>query len=247
MRNSCLFNGWRIWVISEQMIVAVHQPNYLPWIGFFQKVASVDVFVILDSVQYPRGASVANRNRIKTANGEQLLTVPVSIPKGSQGRISYADVQTAGVHWKKQHLKGIRMAYGRAPYFQRYYRVLERAFADTTSLLEINLNFIYFCIKELEIRAHIKLLSQLPVRPGAKSELIVNICNEIGANSYLSGQGARKYNDETLFEANGIALTYQEFECPVYAQLHGEFVPNLSIIDLLFNCGPSSGRLLTGA
>ncbi len=226
------------------MIVAVHQPNYLPWIGYFHKMANADIFVLLDTVQLPRGSSVANRSQIKSAGGALQLTVPLSIPKGRRGKVSYAEAQTAGGHWKRQHLKSIRMAYGRAPYFEMYFGQLERILGDEVSFVEINKRFISSCAKELGLSAEIVLLSEMPGTRGAKSELIVSICRQLGADTYLSGQGARKYNDERLFADAGLRLAYQEFRCPVYTQLHGEFMPNLSIIDLLFNQGPGGREII---
>ncbi|UCG25580.1 MAG: WbqC family protein [Chloroflexota bacterium] len=226
------------------MIVAVHQPNYLPWIGYFHKMAHSDVFVLLDTVQFPRGTSVANRNRIKTAQGVLQLTMPVSIPKGRQGKVSYAEVRTAANGWQRKHLKSIQMAYSKAPYFGAHFDEIDALLHQSNSLLEINLAMIRYCAEALNIHTQTLLLSQLSLNSGAKSELIVNICRELGASQYLSGQGARKYNDPAMFSAAGVDLIYQDFTCPVYPQLHGEFVPNLSVVDLLFNCGGDGGQFV---
>lgn len=226
------------------MVVSVHQPNYLPWLGYFHKIACSDVFVFLDSVQYPRGQSVANRNRIKTAQGVQYLTVPVSIPKGRQGKVSYLEVRTADERWQAKHLKTLQMAYGRAPYFGRYFEDLARLLHEEQPFVEMNMALIRYFLQQLNINTPLYRLSQLDLEPGQKSQLIVDICLHFRADTYLSGQGARKYNDETLYAAHGIKLVYQHFTCPTYPQLHGEFVPNLSIVDLLFNCGPESGAIL---
>jgi hypothetical protein len=226
------------------MIVSVHQPNYLPWLGYFHKIAHSDIFVFLDTVQYPRGSSVANRNRIKTAHGVQYLTVPVSVPKGRRGKASYLEVSSAGGHWVNTHVKTLQMAYGRAPYFERYIEdvvaILERA----EPFVEMNVALIHFFLSQLSISTPVYRLSRLDIDPGRKSHLILDICQHFEAGVYLSGQGARKYNDEALYNANGIQLVYQDFTCPRYTQLFGEFVPNLSIVDLLFNCGPQSKDVL---
>ena len=226
--------------------VAVHQPNYLPWVGYFHKIAQVDHFVFLDNTQYPRGRSVANRNRIKTAQGAQWLTVPVSLPKGTQGKASYLDVILRDDRWKKKHLKTLRVNYSRAPHFHPYFDQIAEILLQPLSFVEMNIALIRYFLSQLEIDTPLHRLSALPGVTGQKSELIVNICRRLEADTYLSGQGARKYNDETYYAANGIRLTYQEFTCPVYPQLFGEFVPDLSIVDLLFNCGPESRTVLLG-
>jgi len=226
--------------------IAVHQPNYLPWVGYFHKIAQVDVFVLLDSVQYPRGRSVAKRNRIKTAQGVQWLTVPVSLPKGAHGEATYRDVILRDDRWKKTHLKTLRVNYGRAPHFHPHFDRIEEILLQPRPFVEMNVALIRYFLSQLGIDTPLYRLSELPEVTGRKSELIVNICRHFGADVYLSGQGARKYNDEALFAANDIRLAYQEFTCPPYPQLFGEFVPDLSIVDLLFNCGPESGAILLG-
>jgi hypothetical protein len=226
------------------MVAAVHQPNYLPWLGYFHKIAQSDVFVLLDCVQYPRGQSVANRNKIKAAQGVQYLTVPVSIPKGRKGKVCYMEVETADMQWKARHLKSLQLNYGRAPYFKQYFDDLASLLAEDRSFVERNVALIRYFAQQLSIATPMIRLSEMALEPDRKSELIVNICCHLGANVYLSGQGARKYNDDGLFAAHGVELVYQQFACPTYPQLHGSFVPNLSIVDLLFNCGPDSRSIL---
>ncbi|MFQ5576992.1 MAG: WbqC family protein [Anaerolineae bacterium] len=229
------------------MIVSVHQPNYLPWVGYFHKIALSGAFVFLDAVQYPRGQSVANRNKIKTAGGVQYLTVPISKPKGSRGKASYFDVAPADNRWPASHLKTLRLAYGRTPYFARYVDDLAAILQAGQSFVDTNIALIRYLLAQLNITTPVYRLSALAVEPGRKSELVVNICRSLNAGVYLSGQGARAYNDEALFAAHGIQLTYQQFTCPVYPQLYGAFAPNLSVVDLLFNCGPDSKQILMQA
>jgi len=228
------------------MVISVHQPNYLPWVGYFHKIASSDVFVFLDAVQYPRGRSVANRNRIKTPQGVQYLTVPISIPKGREGKVSYLEVQFADPRWRNRHLKALRMAYGRAPYFEWCFEGLASIVEQDLPFAEMNIALVHYFMERLGITTPTYRLSEMQVQPARKSRLIVNICLALGVDTYLSGEGARDYNDEALFAAHGIRLVYQQFRCPEYPQLFGEFVPNLSIVDLLFNCGPRSLDILLG-
>jgi len=227
------------------LTIAAHQPNYMPWLGYFHKIARVDIFVLLDSVQYSKG-SVANRNRIKTSQGVQWLTVPVSVPKGRQGKVAYLDVALPDDRWKRKHLKALRFNYGRAPHFHPYFDQIEAILLQDHSFVQLNIALIRHFLEQLGIDTPLYRLSELPGVTGNKSELIVNICRHFGADTYLSGQGASKYNDEKYYAAHGIRLLYQEFTCPQYPQLFGGFVPNLSIVDLLLNCGPTSGKILLG-
>lgn len=229
------------------MIVSVHQPNYLPWLGYFYKIAQSDAFVFLDTVQYPRGRSVANRSRIKTSQGPRYLTIPISIPRGREGKVSYLDVQFADLRWRTRHLKTLRGAYGRAAHFKTRFDDLASVLLTDRPFVETNIALLRYFMQQLDIPTPVHRLSEMSVEPGPKSQLIVNICRHMGADTYLSGEGARKYNDESLYAAHHIRLVYQQFTCPVYPQLFGEFVPNLSIVDLLFNCGPDSGAILRGA
>lgn len=226
------------------MLISVHQPNYLPWLGYFHKIEASDAFVFLDTVQYPRGNNVANRNKIKTAQGAQYLTVPISIPKGRRGKVSYLKAAATDARWKTSHLKTLQMAYGRAPHFERHFDDLAALLQRDLPFVELNMALIRYFLDQLSISTPVQRLSELGIEPVGKSQLVVDICQRLGADAYLSGQGARKCNDEALYAANGIRLVYQNFVCPVYPQLFGEFVPNLSIVDLLFNCGPESRAVL---
>ncbi len=228
-------------------IVAVHQPNYLPWLGYFHKIASADVFIFLDSVQYPRGQSIANRNKIKTAQGWQWLTVPISIPKGQRGKASYLDASAAELRWKKKHLKTLQVNYSRAPYFQPYFEQIAEILLAEQSFAQTNMVLIGYFLGQLEIDTPLYRLSELEKVSGQKSQLIADICIHFEADTYISGQGARVYNDETAFAQQGIQIVYQQFTCPVYPQIHGDFIPNLSALDLLFNCGPESKDILMEA
>jgi len=224
---------------NQRKILSIHQPNFLPWLGYFDKIRKSDVFVILDEVQIPRGKSVANRNKIKTAQGEQELVVPLYRPKGYEGKVPYTMVEIADQKWHKKALKAIELNYSQAPYFERYFSKLRELFA-MNHFFRMNLSFIRFVTGELGIDTPLKLLSEINGDLGSKNELIVNLCTHFDANVYLSGKGASKYNDPDYLRQNEISLEYQKFDHPVYNQLHGEFIPNLSVLDLLMNHGPNS-------
>lgn len=227
----------------SRLIMAMHQANYIPWLGYFYKIARADVFVYLDVVQYPRGQSFAARNRIKTPNGVTFLTIPVSLPKGRQGKALYNEVRFADERWKSKHLKTLQLSYKKAPFFTEVITIFEKAFEQCDNLLDLNVRLIEDFCQYLQIDTRRVLLSDLLDDFGQKTDLIIDLCQALGANVYLSGTGGGKeYNDEQKLNAHGIELMYSDFKHPVYQQLWGEFVPNLSIVDLLFNHGKKEGR-----
>lgn len=206
-----------------------------------------DIFVLLDAVQYPRGQSFANRNRVKTHNGTTWLTIPVSTPPGKKGKAPYTDVEFAGLKWKRKHLRTLQMNYKKADYYEEVYPMLAEDIERHTDFVELNISLIKKIATYLEIDTRLIRLSNLLDEFGEKTMLIIDICKTLKADTYLSGTGGGKeYNDEELLNKNGITLQYSQFEHPEYPQLWGEFEPNLSIIDLLFNCGPKSGDILWG-
>lgn len=224
---------------DRRKVLSMHQPNFLPWIGYFNKIQKSDVFVILDDVQIPRGKSVANRNKIKTAQGEMELVVPLSKPKGNEGKVTYKMAKIADNKWAKKALKAIELNYKKAPYFDRYFPLITQLFSKK-EFCQMNIDFIKFVLRELEVDTEVHLLSETEGPLGQKNELIENLCKKFSANVYLSGKGASKYNDPDYLRKQGIVLEYQEFVHPVYDQLHGDFIAYLSILDLLMNKGPGS-------
>lgn len=226
------------------MIVACHQPNYLPWSGFFYKMMSCDAFVIMDSCQFPRGGSFVNRNRVKTPPSNFLwLTVPV-IKKGKGLQpINRVRIDNA-VGWSIRHLESLIHFYKRAPYFDdhiEFFRYMYRKRWD--SLVTLNIEIINFFKKLLKIETKIHYLSKLKIE-GKGTSLLVNISKIMGADIYLSGYGGRKYINERLFKEEGLEVRYYNFRSPIYPQLWGEFLYNLSIIDLVFNCGEKAGEII---
>jgi hypothetical protein len=226
--------------------MAMHQANYIPWIGYFHKMAHCDVFVYLDTVQYPRGKNFSARNKIKTPNGETFLTIPVSIPKGHEHKVLYTDVQFANQKWKAKHKKTILLNYKKAPYFEEIYALYCHEVDRSTMLLELNINLIEAIAMYLKIDTRRIKLSEILSDFGQKTDLIIDICKAADADTYLSGTGGGKeYNDEKKLLSNGIELRYADFHHPVYKQLWGDFIPNLSMLDLLFNFGAESSQLLS--
>ncbi len=226
-------------------IMAMHQANYIPWLGYFYKMAKCDVFVYLDVVQYPRGRSFAARNKIKTPNGSAFLTVPVSLPKGREGKALYTEVQFANDQWKEKHKKTLQFNYKKAPFFDEIFSLYARQVDRSRNLLELNLNLIEAVTDYLNIRTKRVRLSEILKQFGQKTDLIIDICKALDADGYLSGTGGGKeYNDEAKLAQNGIMLMYSDFKHPEYRQLYGPFEKYLSILDLLFNEGPHSREIL---
>jgi len=225
------------------MIAAIHQPNYLPWMGYFHKALAADRLVLLDTVGFSKG-SYTNRCRIRRGQGAGWLTVPVR----TAGRLGQPIKETAleGNEWSRRHLAVLREAYEDCPYFESYFPALEDALSTGGDLLaELNRRLIALILGWLEIETELIWASDLASR-GRRTELLVGICRELGADAYLSGQGARTYNEEEAFRQAGMRLVYDDFSHPLYDQGAETFIPGLSILDLLFNCGDGSRSILEG-
>jgi len=228
------------------MIAAIHQPNYLPWAGYFYKIDKCDVFVFLDNVQYTKNSFI-NRNRIKTAQGAQWLTVGV-LTKGHLGQlISQVEIDN-NVPWGAIHGKTIHQNYAKAPGFDKYRAFFEDVYRrGWEKLADLNETLVKLVCGILGTGSRVEFVraSELGVT-GRDTELLINICRAVGADTYLSGFGGAKYQAEKEFEEAGIQLKYYDFQHPNYRQLWGDFIPDLSIIDLLFNEGDKSRQILRG-
>lgn len=223
------------------MIVAVHQPNYLPWLGYFHKMISCDLFVILDDVLHSRVA-VTNKNKIKGPEGARLLIVPLAKKRVPINEVTIYNESL----WYKKHWDSLQTCYARASYWREYKNYFLPIYENPgEKLADLNLRLIQVIRELLNIQTPMVRSSQIRGIVGKKGTKIVNICKYFGADICLSGIGARTYNDEKEFEENNLRLVYQEFEHPVYTQLWGGFTPNLSVVDLLFNCGPYSKSYLS--
>ena len=223
------------------MIVAVHQPQYLPWLGYFDKIRRADVFCYLDSVQYKKN-DWQNRNRIKTSQGWQWLTVPVRFQFPE--KICEVKINPM-VNWRKKHLQSLVTNYRRAPYFGKYIEVFEQIYSEDWELVsELNIHFIERLKDALGLSQKPAIKSsQLELREEPTDQLI-DICKEVKADAYLSGQDGIKYMDLECFKENGIEVIIQDFKHPVYPQMFKDFESNMSVVDLLFNCGPESSNII---
>jgi len=225
------------------MILAVHQPQYLPWLGYFDKFDRADVFCFLDNVQYKKN-EWQNRNRIKSAEGWQWLTVPVSY-RFPQKIIEVSINNT--INWRRKHLQALITNYGKSLHFNRIMEDLGGVYEmERHSVSELNIAVIE-CLRNLLGLSHKKTIRaseyDLSDEP---NDRLVDLCELVGADTYLAGAGGAAYMDLKRFEKRGIKVIFQDFIHPVYPQQFGEFLPQLSAVDLLFSCGSDSLRVLRG-
>jgi hypothetical protein len=225
------------------MIAAIHQPNFIPWIGYFYKMLKSDCFVFLDDVQYIRRGFTA-RVKIKTPQGENWLTAPVKKKGRYHQSVSEVELETGDI-WKKKILGTLQSSYGKAPHFKTYFPGLETILQNEHHrLAELNIELIKWLAQILKINTPMVKSSEMAGINGQSSERLVGICKAVGASRYLSGFGGQKYQEEEIFKENGIELAVYDFKHPEYPQLWGDFIPGLSAVDLLFNCGPQSAGVL---
>lgn len=224
------------------MILSGHQPVYLPGIILFNKIALSDAFMFVGHCQYTQ-KSWQTRNRIRLGDEEHWLSVPVK--KSGRFGQSINDTEILDEHWKKKHLGSIRQAYGKRPYFQHYYPELERLILDGhVGLGDLNIAIIRSILGWLEITTPILDSRKLSIE-GNKTDMLISMCAAAGADHYLSNEGSRDYVDEPAMGEKSIQHCWQIFEHPVYDQGR-PFIPNLSIIDLLFNAGAAARDIVRG-
>jgi len=225
------------------MIVSIHQPNYLPWVGFFYKIAKSDIFVILDDVNYIKN-SYADRCTIKTPQGSCYLKIPV-LAKNTVSLYNNTFLNDS-INWRDKHIKTIEVNYKKSKYFNIFFEDIKNIISDVslTDLSTFNSKLIQYIITGLGIKTKLVFSSSLQVKTPSTQRL-VDILKKISGTTYISGHGAKEYQDESLFSSNGIQLRYSDFSIKEYNQLWGDFLPGLSIIDLLFNNGKESLDFLT--
>ena len=225
------------------MIVAVHQPQYLPWLGYFHKINRADQFVLLDTVQFKKN-EWQNRNKIKTAQGWQWLTVPVRYKYPE--RINEVEINET-VRWQHKHRQAILSNYRKTPYYEYVAPFLEDVFSRSWGLIsDLNIHVVRELAKLLGIQTPMHVCSELDQFPEDPDERLIAISRHFGADTYLAGGGGKAYMDLGKYKANGIEVIFQDYKHPVYSQLFGEFEPYMSVIDLIFNHGSDSRNILRG-
>jgi len=222
------------------LIIAGHQPEYLPYIGFFYKMMNCDTFVLVDHVQFTK-KRFQNRNRIRAATGEIFLTVHV-LTKGKFDQSINEVAINNNVSWQKKHWRSILLNYQKAEFFDEHKKIFEEIFSKKwEKLASLNEAIIRYLANQLGINVEIVKSSDLELI-GSKTEMLIDMCKKLGADTYLSGEGGRTYVDTKKFETNNITHLFTNFKHPVYRQQFEPFIPNMSVIDLLFNHGNKTSR-----
>jgi hypothetical protein len=223
------------------MIVAVHQPQYLPWLGYFDKIDRADVFVLLDNVQFKKN-EWQNRNRLKTAQGPQWLTVPVlyRFPQLiCEVGINYKE------RWQHKQRQSILSNYRKAPFWSLLEPFFEEIFTkEWQTISALNIHVVRELTALLGIATPLYVASELPTFPEDPDERLIAITRHFGADSYLAGSGGHGYMDMLKYENAGIKAVFQEYRHPEYQQMFGEFEPFLSVVDLIYNHGRDSIEII---
>lgn len=224
-------------------IITIHQPEHMPWLGYFNKMLKADTFIILDSVQFEKN-NYQNRNRILTKNGSMWLTVPVEM-KGHTG-CTIQDIKIANTlqpTWRKKYLTSIKNAYSKHPYFDEIYPEVERIVDENSSFIcDLNIALILFFANKLHSTCSFVRSSDMQTN-GMKSDLVLDICKQTNADIYISGSGGREYMDLKSFEHAGIKVSFNDYKHPNYIQKNSkEFVPYMSVLDLLMNVSADEAR-----
>ena len=226
------------------MRLTAHQPQYLPYLGHIAKIADADMFCLFDAAQMTKKDFVT-RNRIKTANGVIWLSVPCE-NKGHFGkRICDTEVNN-GVDWRNKHAKSIEMAYKKAPYFNEYWPFFEDLYSRPWEFIcDLDEYTLKWLLDTLGVKVKFVKASDYDFR-GYKSDLVLDMCKTLGATEYVFGALGRDYCDEDSFKAAGIKIEFQDYVHPIYTQLHGDFTPYCSVLDLLMMEGQNSLAIIKG-
>jgi hypothetical protein len=225
-------------------IVAIHQPNFAPWAGYFHKMLNSDIFIFLDSVPFTRN-SLQNRNRILTHQGVQWLTIPV-LTKGNLNIATNQIMINEKESWRKKHLATLQQTYGKLPGWSCCSGIISGAYgAGYRLLVDFAIHLLRDIVKFLKISSELKKSSEMR-ESGDATERLILLVRDAGGRSYLSGPGGRKYLDENRFAESGIKLLYQEFAPNPYPQGSESFIPNLSILDVICRLGSQASDWLRG-
>ncbi|MGC9325847.1 MAG: WbqC family protein [Desulfomonilia bacterium] len=227
------------------MIVSSVQPYFFPYPGYFRRISESDVCVILDDVQFPRGPTWITRNRFKNDQGVLWLSVPVW--KKGRGLQKISDVRICHEgRWHHKHLTGLITAYLHAPYLSEHRNFLENLHSDHhDTILNMNMQILQYVRGYLGIQTPLVLSSELGIQEKG-SRLIVDLCRKLGGTHYLGQVSSEHYLDREIFEQSGIELSFMKRYSPLYPQLWGDFLPNLSILDLILTCGPKAREIMLG-
>lgn len=225
------------------VIATIHQPNYLPYLGFFDKMIDADILILYDNTQF-KSEDFQNRNRIRvnTAQGWIWLTIPVTHQLGTLIK----DVKIIDQHWRKTHWKSIETNYAKAPYFKEYRERFTKIYdTEWNKLSDFNIALIKEIKEILGIKTQIILASELiPDMKSKSTQALIDLCIAVNADTYLSGTDGEHYLKLELFEKEKIKVLFQKYKHPEYKQVFNEFKPYMCILDLIFNHGPESVKIL---
>ena len=215
-------------------ITSIHQPDFIPYFGFFNKINKSDIYVVMDNVQLSK-SGWTHRDKIKTSKEVSWITIPIKNIKKKQ--LIKDCLIDHDINWKKKHINMISENYKNSKFINEGIEIINDLYKlNTNYLFEFNFNIINKLFEIFKINVDIKLLSQINV-DGDKSELLIKILKKINSNLYLSGDGAKNFIDIDLFRYNNIEIIFNNFKHPIYEQINGNFVKNLSILDIILNCG----------
>lgn len=224
------------------MKCAIMQPTYLPWMGYFSLIDEVEKFIFLDNVQLEK-SSWQTRNKIKTHSGELIISIDRKKNKNADSLSLIKDTEINDQQgWRIKHLKTIKNSYTKALYFDQVFPFVESIInSDFKIISELNINVITLISKNIGLKTEFIKASSIDVNSNNKIERLIKICNFVSCDTYISPYGSLEYINENMgheiFKQNKIDILYQNFIHPLYNQLYGDFIPYLSIIDLVFNYG----------
>ena len=217
--------------------VCIHQPDFIPYLGFFHRLIETDIFIILDDAQFIRDGW-HHRDQVKNSAGKTWITLPVNREDLFKTIRDVRLVQPQD--WKTKHLNQLKENYRKAPFFGMYFPRIEAIYAKNHDrLIEINLDFLEFLFEFFNLEPRPLFSSDLHI-PGKSTDRLVELVQQVGGDRYLTGTGSRAYLEEVKFTEKGIAVAWQKFDPPDYPQMHGEFISHLSSIDMVFNLGPAA-------
>jgi hypothetical protein len=222
--------------------LVVSQPMFLPWVGLFEQVRLADVFIHYDDVQLPQGRSFISRVQLKSPNGVSWLTAPLDHTKS--GKLINEVLLSKAEDWREKHLRTIRHAYAKRPYFEVMFELAEKIYRQPTdNLAGFNIGAVEQIAQCLGLSPRFMRSSAMGVG-GASSERLVDLCSAINCHIYVTGHGALNYLNHQLFEDKGISVRYMDYKKTPYEQGHGEFTPYVSVLDAIANCGERARDLL---
>lgn len=227
-------------MLDSEKVVAIHQPNFFPWLGYFNKIARADLFLVMDNVQFPRTGKGTWVNRVKLIVNKQAAWVTMPVVRAHSGVRCISEMRISdATPWRAKLLKTIQMSYSRAPFFEVVFPFLAKLTNNTTDYLaEYNLSAIRSLAEALGLQTSKLILGSTLNVAGSATDLLISMVKAVEGTAYLCGGGAAGYQEDEKFAEAGIELIYQNFQHPVYSQSNTqEFIPGLSIIDALMNCG----------